>query len=725
MRVWLCEKPDQAEKLAAAIGSPSKKRGFWETSNGCVVWAYGHLMRQAQPEDYNPELARWTIAPLPIVPERWRMLPDPDKKAQLAVIGDLLREASECVIATDAGTEGEAIARELLEHFRYTGPVKRFWARAVDPRSLRKALAELKDGRETEPLYWSAHARARADWLIGMNATRAYTLLVRAAGEDGARHVGRVQSPTLALVVRRDREIAAFSPRNYYFLACEVNVAGGTFAMWFKPAEDARIYESAECQALAEKARHAHGPIAIEQTEKSAAPPTLFSLSRLQKAASTRWGWPVDHTLEVAQALYDKGLTSYPRTGETHLPDEQRPDIAGIVAALGQHPPLARHAASVIANGPVIRDTVFSSAAIEKNGEDHHAIVPTGEAASLAALSEDERALYLLIAQHYLAALLDDYRYAETNVALNANGVPLTAVGRVPLAQGWRTVFANADPDADPDEDANTDILPPLTHGENATVHAAGVSRATTKAPKRYTEGALVMDMASIGKFATDPKVKARLRETSGIGTEATRAAVVANLRDRGYLEPQGKFIVSTERGRAHVDALHPSLRDPVMTAVWEDALSDLRKVGSPDVRDRFVGDVATNLARLIEGLKPRIMQAEALRAPSEQQQIFAAKIAQALGIQLPPETRTSYAACKAFLDEHAKKLDALAPTSAAVAFAEKIAVAAGIPLPEVARTRRDECFTFIEKHKKALDADRKPAPAKRAAPGARKARKP
>lgn len=703
MRLWLCEKPDQAEKLAAVIGQAAKKLGYYETADGRVTWAVGHLLRQAQPDDYDPALRAWTFEPLPIVPAKWKMLPDDDRKAQIAVIGDLLRDTAECVIATDAGPEGESIARELLEHFRFRGGVKRLWARAVDPRTFRKALTELKDGRATEPLYWASQARSRADWLIGMNATRAYTLLARAAGEDGARHVGRVQSPTLALVVRRDREIEAFRERTYYELTADVQQPGGTLTLRHAPDEEARIFERDQAQALAQRAQGAQGALAVTQTEKRAAPPKLFSLSRLQKAASSRWGWPVDHTLEVAQALYDKGLTSYPRTGATYLPDEQRPDVPRIVEALGQLPPLARHVAGVITNGPVMRDSVFSSAEIEKSGEDHHAIAPTGDMAGIERLNADERALYLLIAQHYIAALLEDYRYAETRVDFDAAGVPFHAVGRVPLAQGWRSVFDNADPDQD-GEDDDADLLPSVVDGALGTVQSVTLDAKKTRPPKRYTEGALVMDMAAIAKFATDPKIKARLRETSGIGTEATRAAIVKNLRERGYLEAQGKFIVSTARGRAHIDSLHPSLRDPVLTAVWEDALSDLRKAGSPDGRDRFVTDVATNLRRLIEALKPKAAAAEAARPPSDEQKIFAAKIGTALGIPVPPEVNTSYAACKAFLDVHARQLDALPPTGAAVAFAEKIALAAGVPLPPAARQRRDECSTFIEKHKKALD---------------------
>ncbi|MFC6842332.1 DNA topoisomerase 3 [Xanthomonas theicola] len=707
MRVWLTEKPDQARELAPLLGNPRKARGFFDTDDGRVVWAYGHVMRQAAPEDYGDAWAKWTPEALPMVPATWATLPDDGeqyKRDQIAVIGQCLKGATEVVIATDCDAEGEAIARELLEHFRFRGGVKRLWYNATDERSMRKALASLRDGAETLPMYWSAQARSRADWLIGMNLTRAYTLLAKARGGQGVRSIGRVQTPTLSLVVRRDRAIEQFTSRSYYELEADARLANGqAVRLRYAPADEARIFDRDQAQQLAQQCEGARGPLTVEQEEKTTAPPKLFSMARLQKAASSKWGWSADKTLEVAQALYDvHKLTTYPRAGAVYLPDEQVPEIPLVAAALGTIGPLAPHVAAITVNGPVVRPSVFNTKKLE--GEPHHAIIPTVVTPDPAKLTDDERALYLLIAQHYLAALLPDYRYAETRLGFAAGGVTFGATGRVPLAQGWRAVFGGADPERDEDAEDDSTDLPAIIPNAQATLAGVSIAAKKTRPPRRYTEGDLIADMAAIAKYATDPAIKARLRETSGIGTEATRASIIASLRERGYLEPQGKFIVSTAVGREHCDGIDPGLADPAMTAVWEDVLHAMRGGKLPETaRDEFVGKIAGNVTRLVEVLRPHIDHAIAHRAPSEQQLAYARKLAAELGIAVPAEAERSFATCKAFIDAYRDRVAALPPTPAAVAFAEKIATAAGVALPAEARTSRDACSGFIEAHKKSL----------------------
>jgi DNA topoisomerase-3 len=712
MRVWITEKPDQAHHLAPLLGNAQKQRGYYDTDDGRVVWQYGHMLRQAAPEDYGPawSWAEWGQSVQPMIPQTWRMLPDPDNRDQIAIVGQALKGASEVVIATDCDAEGEAIAREILEHFAYRGPIKRLWYNATDERSMRKALASLRDGKETLPMYWSSQARSRADWLIGMNLTRAYTLLSRARGGQGVRSIGRVQTPTLSLVVQRDRAIEQFIARSYYELEAAVTLANGqAVTLRHAPDEENRIFDRDQAQQLAQKAQGARGPITVEQEEKTTAPPKLFSMARLQKAASTQWGWGADKTLEVAQTLYDqpKGLLTYPRAGSVFLPEEQAPEIPDVIAALGTIGLLAPHVAAITVNGPIVRPTVFNTKKLA--GEPHHAIIPTTVKADPATLSADERALYLLVAQQYLAALSPDYRYAETRLGLDANGVPFAAVGRVPLAQGWRAVFGGADPENDDDEPDAAPSLPAIVPNAPGTVSAVSIAAKKTRPPKRYTEGDLIADMAAIAKYATNPAIKARLRETSGIGTEATRASIIKNLRERGYLEKQDKFIISTAIGREHYDGIDPGLADPAMTGVWEDVLHAMRGGQLPEsARDDFVGKVAGNVTRLIDMLRPHIAHAAANRAPSAQQLAYAQKLASELGVPLPPDAARSFTACTAFIDAHRERVAALPPTPAAVGFAEKIATAAGVPLPADVRTSREACSAFIEQHKKAL-----PAPAK------------
>lgn len=700
MRLWITEKPDQAKALAPLLGNPKRGSGCIQTDDGVVTWAFGHILREAMPEQYNDAWVKWDIAQLPMVPAQWLLVPSPDKADQLKAVGKLLREASEVVIATDPGAEGEAIARNILAHFKYRGRVMRLWYNATDERTLRKALADLRPGDSTLPLYYAAQARTWADWLWGLNGTRFYTLKARAAGEREIRTVGRVQSPTLALVVRRDLEIEGFRSRTYYELAVDVRTpSGASVTLKHAPGQDQRIFERDQAQALAQACSGQSAPLKVTNAEKTTAPPKLFSLSRLQAATSKAWGWAADKTLEVAQALYDKHLTTYPRTAATYLPDEQAPDVPVIVKMLGNVPPLARLSAYLTVNAPLVRDTVFSTKKLA--GEEHHAIIPTTQAPVAADLSSDERDLYFMVARQYLAALMPDYRFASTKIELEAAGVQFAVTGTTPLDQGWRSAFAGADPEKnDEDEDTDNAKLPPIANGAPGKLGDVAILPKQTKAPPRYTEGALITDMTSIAKFATDPAVKARLREASGIGTEATRSNIIANLRERGYLQPQGKHIVSTPLGRAHHAAIDPRLTDPAMTALWEDVLVDLRQgKGGIELRDTFVRRTIETLQKLVDRERGTITAALANRPPTSQALDYARKLAAALGVELPAQAATSGEACKAFIDQAVPKAAALPPSDKSVSFAEKLAKEAGIELPIDCRQSRAACSAFIDAH--------------------------
>jgi DNA topoisomerase-3 len=697
VRVWLCEKKDQAENLAPLLGNPRRGAGFIDTNDGRVTWAIGHLLQQASPEGYNPEWEKWTLDTLPMIPDTWRLLPDENKKRQLDAVLATLAEASEVVVATDCGQEGEAIARELLDHAGYAGAVRRLWYSALDEASLRKALGAIRDGSSSEPMYWAAQARARADWLIGMNLTRAYTLRSRATGAKGVRSVGRVQTPTLALVVRRDREIEAFQVRTFYDIEAQASTATGeAVTLRHSPPEAERLYDREAAEALARRVSGHQGPLRVEQNERTQAPPKLLNLTRLTSLTSKKLGWKADHTLKIAQSLYDKKLTTYPRTACVHLPNEQEPEVGDVLDALGKVPALARSVAALSVHKPVIRKSVFNTEQVNKH--EHHAIVPRPGDPSAAQLDDDEKAAYALIAQHYLAALMPDYRFAETRFTLDADGVALTAVGRVPLDQGWRAVFGAADPEAE--DDAGEDQageLPAIADGARVTLDTAALKPRKTTPPKRYTDGTLQQDMESVAKFATDPRIKERLKETSGIGTVATRAEVIKTLRERGYIEDQGKHIVSTATGRELIDVLPTQLTDPAMTAVWEERLDELRR-GALGIehRDEFVQKIAGNITRLIASIVGEAAELAANRAPSEAQVRYANTIAQALGVAAPAEG-APFAQVQGFIDQHADAFASLPPSPAQLAFAEKVAGEKGIELPADVRTNRSACGAWLD----------------------------
>ncbi|TWQ32467.1 DNA topoisomerase [Xanthomonas vasicola] len=711
MRLWICEKRDQAKNIAPLLGNPKPGQGYIDTDDGRVTWARGHLLEHVGTPGYDTAWEPWKFEVLPMIPTAWKHQPTADKQRELAVLLANIPKASEIVIATDCGAEGEAIARELLDHAGYRGPVRRLWYSALDAASLTKAIASLRPGESSEPLYWASQARSRADWLMGMNLSRAYTLRSRAAGGKGPRHVGRVMSPTLALVVRRDAEIAAFREATYYELEITAQTAlGANVVLTHAPADAGRLFARADAEAILAAATGASGPLAVTHESKAQKPPALMTLSRFQQLASRRFGWSADKTLEIAQSLYDKELTSYPRTPCALLPNEQEAEIPRVLETLAQVPGLARHVAALTVNKPTIRPTVFNSAKMAKDHAEHHAIVPTGVPLASRTLSDDEQTAYLLIAQHYLAALLPDYTFDETRMTLDAGGVPFTATGRVPTGLGWKSVFG-MDPDSENDDDTAAPALPDIQDGTRCTVAAAALRPKKTRPPKRYTEGDLIADMLDVGKFATNPEVRKRLKENAGIGTEATRGTIIKNLRERGYLEPQGKFIVSTPLARELIAMLPAPITDAATTALWEEKLEEIRRGLVPvEARDEFVSKVAANVTRIIEAVRGDAAKAAATRAPSEGQLRYAQAIAVALGVPLPANADSSHTAMQAFLDAHSDAYGNLPPSDKQLAYAQKLATEKGAALTDEQRRSRAALGAWLDLH-----ADKKKAPAKKA----------
>jgi DNA topoisomerase III len=565
MKLYLCEKPSQAADIAKVLGSARKTGTYWETDGGRVTWCFGHLLELCAPEGYDPKLKEWRFADLPILPDRFRYEPKADAAGQLRAIGGLLSQSDTVVIATDADREGEMIGREVLAYHRYTGPVDRLWLSALDEESIRKALARLKPGADTLPLYHAALARSEADWLVGMNMSRAMTL--KTGSGDGVVSVGRVQTPTVALVVRRDLAIKNHQPRDYFELVAQVRADNGTeVKLMFAPRDEAqRIWDRAKAEALAKTATGQHVTLHSQTTDKRKAPPALFSLSGLQKRANALWGWTADKTLKVAQSLYETHkATTYPRTDCEFLPEEQLGDAAKIAANLIGLPAFKHLAKERLEP----RKAVFNTAKVSA----HHAIIPTKVAPPLGAMDADEQQAYFLIASHYLASLLPDYEYKSTKISTTAAGVELSVTGTTPGLPGWRRVFTTGGAT----EKEEVETLPAIPDGTGGQIDQAKVETKQTEPPPAYTEGTLIEDMKSVAKFVTDPAKKSRLKESSGIGTEATRANILKTIKDRGYVEAKGKLIVSTAKGRSFVATLEselPALADPGETAVWEEGL--------------------------------------------------------------------------------------------------------------------------------------------------------
>ncbi|UVJ41834.1 DNA topoisomerase III [Pseudomonas sp. LS1212] len=601
MRLFLCEKPSQAKDIAQVLGARRRGDGCWVGSDVTVTWCIGHLLEAAPPDTYDARYKRWVLADLPIVPGQWKMLVKPRTAGQFKAVKRLLGEARELVIATDADREGEMIARELVDHCRYRGPIQRLWLSALDDASIRKALAALKPGAETFSLYHSALGRSRADWLIGMNMSRLFTLLGRQSGYQGVLPVGRVQTPTLRLVVDRDRSIADFVPAPYWAIEVQLISDGTSFAAQWR-APDEQCDEHGRCldQALAQQAATAMGNAASARVVKLStermreSPPLPFDLGTLQEVCSKKLGLGAQETLDIAQALYETHkVITYPRSDCGYLPLSQHGEAPGILAALGRADPgladLLEHMQ------PQRRSRAWNDAKVSA----HHGIIPTAAAMDPSRLSNKQRAVYTLIRARYLAQFLPIHEYDRTQADFDCAGYSLRAMGKRIIEPGWRRALPEALTPAKGREAPAPQALPALTEGQDCAIADLKLKDLWTQPPKPFTEGDLIKAMKNVAKLVDDPRLKQKLKDTTGIGTEATRAGIIQGLLDRGYLTKQGKALAATPAAFSLIDAVPRAIADPGTTAIWEQAL-DMVQSGEISLEE-FVAKQSAWMSKQVE----------------------------------------------------------------------------------------------------------------------------
>lgn len=625
MRLYICEKPSQAKDISNVIGVVKRDNGFIETKNGLVTWCFGHLLEDAMPDEYladdvpvSPKTGKkvWRMQDLPVIPSSWKKMVRKEAAAQYKVIKGLVATATEVVIATDADREGEMIAREILDMARYKGPIKRLWLSALDDSSVRKALASLQPGEKTALLYDAALARSRADWLVGMNLTRTFTLHGRGKGVEGVLSVGRVQTPTLALVVARDREIENFKPSPFHEVFAHIAVQSGSFRARWKAPEDAldehgRLVNEALAHEVKARTEGKAGTIShfITKRVKEGAP-LPFDLSTLQRECSAKWGYGAQQVLDIAQALYETHkATTYPRTDCAYLPESQLAEAGQVLAALSKADAslseLVKHADKTRKSG------AWNDAKITA----HHAIIPTASVPNLSSMSAEERNAYDLIRKRYLAQFFPDAEFDKTDVDATIGTDIFSATGRIQKVAGWKVVVAvaEAEDEYSGEGDEGKQSIPVMTQGESARAAGVEVESKMTKPPAHFTEGTLIQAMKNIGRSVKDPKLKAVLRETSGIGTEATRASILETLFEREFIEKKGKKnIISTAKGRQLIDALPDAVKSPVMTALWEQALEEIGE-GKRGL-DAFVADQSKFVTKVVESIRGQVVE----RAPSE-----------------------------------------------------------------------------------------------------------
>lgn len=593
MRLFIAEKPSVAKAIVAELGCVTRGDGFITCKDGSVVtWCFGHLLEQAEPDAYLPDdVPRtkkgskvWRFEDLPIYPKNWKLLPKNDKgvKKQLATIGKLLKKASLVVHAGDPDREGQLLVDEVLEHFRYTGRVQRFWVSAQDSASIRKGLTNLRDNETFDGMRLAALGRSRADWLLGMNLSRAYTLARQAQGKKELIAVGRVQTSTLALVAKRDVAIRDFKPVPYFVIKARLGGGKPFTAVWEPEESQAGIDEQKRlvdrCIAAALQQRlKAVGQATVvrcSHTPKKIAQPKAFSLADIQLGASNQFGFSAEKTLNLCQSLYETHkATSYPRTDCSFLPESQYADAKNVLAAIAKTmPPLAGLVAKCDCSiqSPTWNDKKITA---------HHGIITTQQAADGSKFSDDERKIYRLIAERYLSNFLPAHEYLACSIELRIATERFSAKGRLVTKPGWKVVTSAADEDKADDEGQ---ALPELKSGLQLPVSGIDCEEERTKPPAAFTEGTLIRAMENIHQAVNDPQSKKFLKEGDGIGTPATRAAIIAELKRKKYLEVKGKKIVATELGLHLLQVVPDVMKNPVLTALFERILREVEAGNVP-----------------------------------------------------------------------------------------------------------------------------------------------
>ena len=571
--VIVAEKPSVARDIAGVVGAREKRDGYLESTDGkrIVTWAFGHLVRYADPDDYGAAWSgKWGFGQLPMIPDTWALRVGKDAGKQFAIVKRLINAAERVICATDAGREGEHIFRLIYKHAGCQAPVQRLWVSSLTREALSAGFQNLFPARAFDRLAQAAQARAKADWLVGFNLTRAYTV------QHGTLcSVGRVQTPTLAIVVERDRQIEAFTKSVYYEVVAHLEPAfDAIYARAGEPDDKGRTpwssrIDSRDGAAAVVKSAWNRAAV-VEEVEIRRVhhrPPSLYDLTTLQREANERLGWTAAQTLAAAQTLYEAKLVTYPRTESRHLPEDVRPLLADLLAAL-PHP----HAGLALDHLQRGRGKVPGKGYIDNAKlTDHHAIIPTKEPLP-ASLPGNLGALYALIVSRFLSIFFPDRVVEETTVRLNISGHVFLAGGRREIAPGWRVVGTSGD---DGDEAASA-ILPPLGRGQHVVVRSVEVQEKETAPPKPYTDASLLGAMKNAGRRLDDAAQAEVLKESGGLGTPATRASMIEALVKRGYLTRRKKALVSTDKGRGLVAAVAEALRSPELTATWERQLKEI-----------------------------------------------------------------------------------------------------------------------------------------------------
>ncbi|MCX2523626.1 DNA topoisomerase III [Larsenimonas rhizosphaerae] len=615
MRLIIAEKPSLARAIAQALpGSGRRQDGYIDCGDTRVTWCFGHLLEQAEPEAYDPRYKRWHLEHLPIIPDQWQLKPRADARKQLSLIKKLAKESDQLVHAGDPDREGQLLVDEVISTFRLGAArqqqVQRLLVSDLTPAAITRALKALRPNSEFIPLSVSALARSRADWLYGINMTRLCTLKGRQAGYQGVLSIGRVQTPLLALVVQRDASIASFSPHDYFEVDACMAMAQGraeAFRARWQPSEACEAWCDEEGRVLSARlADHVATTITnqpatvsgVDRKQKRQGPPLPYNLSTLQIDAAKRFGMSAQQVLDTCQALYERHtLITYPRSDCRYLPKDQHGNAPGILASLAGSAPSLRDA---LKGADSSRE---SKAWNTRQVGAHHAIIPTGRALDADKLSQAEQRLFELIARQYIAQFHPAWCFQDTRIELRIEGGTFVANERIWQTAGWKALFQKETTQETPNSgtQANPGALDDIKEGATLWCLRGERLDRTTQAPAPFTDASLLSAMTNIARFVTDAELRKVLRDTDGLGTEATRASIIELLFKRSFLRRDGKSIRASEAGKALVSQLPASMTTPDMTARWEAELNAIsrREAGYQG----FMTQLVEQLTPLIETL--------------------------------------------------------------------------------------------------------------------------
>jgi len=584
MKLYIAEKPSLGRAIADVLAKPHHKEdGYIRVANGdCVSWCIGHLLEQAEPETYNPNFKQWRLEHLPIIPQQWQLQPKSNTKKQLNVLKKLIKQADQLIHAGDPDREGQLLIDLVIDYLGVAGKkrdtIQRCLINDLNPSAVNRALTQLRDNKTFAPLSTSALARARADWLYGINMTRAYTLQGQKVGYRGVLSVGRVQTPILGLVVRRDQEIEGFISKPFYeVMALLQTQSNEQFKAKWQPSEACQPYMDEEGRVLSKKLaenvvnRITNKPAAVTKVEKknkTQSPPLPYNLSALQIDAAKQFSMSAQQVLDHCQNLYERHkLITYPRSDSRYLPKEHYQQRERIINAIANNSNELKTAAEQA------NTQLKSKAWNDSKVEAHHAIIPTEKKLS-STLNPSEKQIYQLIARQYLCQFYPIYEYSDTRIEVLIEGGLFIATAHQPLKLGWKTLFSQSLTTNQAPDENSPQKLPTLQPGEALHCLQGELLDKQTQPPKHFTDATLLAAMTGIARFVKDTAIRKILKETDGLGTEATRAGIIELLFKRDFLTRQGKQIQATPAGRGLIQSLPETATTPDMTAQWESVLN-------------------------------------------------------------------------------------------------------------------------------------------------------